>query len=226
MKKLVFVILFVPTFFFGASAVERLTSGLDILKELANIPDSGAFIDLLRQAEGIAVYPSLFKVGIFAIGGQYGEGFVFRRDPVSGEWFGPIFTKLTGLSLGPQIGVQNVGLVLVLMNRKAVEAFASGSVTLGGSVSVAAGPLGRTLAADTDYKMQASVYSYSVSKGFFAGLSLQGSIIQVDEEANKDFYGKSVSALEIINNVKPTRKEAVEITKFLNSLIYLTPPEV
>ncbi len=210
MRKPVFVLLLVPAFFFGATATERLISGLDILKELSNIPDSGAFVELLRQSEGIVVYPALFRIGVFAIGGQYGEGFVLRRDPDTGEWYGPIFTKLTGLSLGPQIGVQNVGLVLVLMNQKAVESFASGSVTLGGNVSIAAGPMGRSLSADTDYKMQAAIYSYSVSKGFFAGLSLQGSIVQVDEEANRDFYGKPVSALETITNTKPTRKEVLE----------------
>lgn len=226
MKKTFFVMLLIPSLFFGATATERLISGLDILRELSNIPESGAFIDLLRQAEGIAVYPALFRIGILGIGGQYGEGFVLRRDPATGEWFGPIFTKMTGLSLGPQIGVQSVGLVLVLMNRKAVEAFASSNVTLGGNVSVAAGPLGRSLSADTDYKMQATIYSYSVSRGFFAGLSLQGSIVEVDEEVNRNFYGKAVSALDVITNVKPTAKEVLEITKFLNSLIYLQPPEV
>lgn len=213
----------VPIFGIAATPMERLTSSLSILKELSNIPDSGAFVELLRQSEGIAIYPSLFKVG-FVIGGQYGEGVVFKRDIATGKWYGPVFVKLTGLSLGAQIGVQNVGLVLVLMNEKAVNSFISSSVTLGGNVSVSAGPLGRSLSADTDYKLQASIYSYSVSKGFFAGLSLQGSIVQVDTDANKQYYESDISPTEALKN-EPRSKEAVEIVDYLNSLIYLQPSQ-
>ncbi|HPP70769.1 MAG TPA: lipid-binding SYLF domain-containing protein [Pseudothermotoga sp.] len=221
MKKLIFVLLSVPLFVFAATPAERLTSALSILKELSNIPDSGAFVDLLRQSEGIAIYPSLIKVGL-VIGGQYGEGLVFKRDVNSGKWFGPLFVKLSGLSLGAQIGVQNVGLVLVLMNEDAVKSFTSSNVTLGGNISVAAGPMGRSLSADTDYKLQASIYSYSVSKGFFAGLSLQGSVVQVDEDANKQFYGSAVSASDLLK-AEPKTKEAIDLINYLNNLIYLQP---
>lgn len=221
MKKLIFVLLSVPLFVFAATPSERLTSALSILKELSNVPDSGAFVDLLRQSEGIAIYPSLIKVGL-VIGGQYGEGLVFKRDVNSGKWFGPLFVKLSGLSLGAQIGVQNVGLVLVLMNEDAVKSFTSSNVTLGGNISVAAGPMGRSLSADTDYKLQASIYSYSVSKGFFAGLSLQGSVVQVDEDANKQFYGSAVSASDLLK-AEPKTKEAIDLMNYLNNLIYLQP---
>lgn len=221
MKKIVFILVLFPTFIFGATAVERLTSALAIVRELSNIPDAGAFIELLRQSEGIAIYPSLIKVGL-VIGGQYGEGVVFKRDVPSGKWFGPLFVKLSGLSLGAQIGIQNVGLVLVLMNEDAVKGFASSNVTLGGNISIAAGPLGRSLSADTDYKLQSSIYSYSVSKGFFAGLSLQGSVVQVDDEINKQFYGSSVSASDILK-AEPKTKEAIDLINYLNSLIYLQP---
>lgn len=221
MKKIVLVLLLVPPFVFAATPVERLTSALSIIRELSNIPDSGAFLDLLRQSEGIAIYPSLIKVGI-VIGGQYGEGVVFKRNVASGKWFGPLFVKLSGLSIGAQIGIQNVGLVLVLMNEDSVKSFTSSNVTLGGNVSIAAGPMGRSLSADTDYKLQASIYSYSVSKGFFAGVSLQGSVVQVDEEANRQFYGSSISSLDILN-LEPKTKEAIDLVNYLNSLIYLQP---
>ncbi len=221
MKKIVLVLLLVPPFVFAATPVERLTSALSIIRELSNIPDSGAFLDLLRQSEGIAIYPSLIKVGI-VIGGQYGEGVVFKRNVASGRWFGPLFVKLSGLSIGAQIGIQNVGLVLVLMNEDSVKSFTSSNVTLGGNVSIAAGPMGRSLSADTDYKLQASIYSYSVSKGFFAGVSLQGSVVQVDEEANRQFYGSSISPLDILN-LEPKTKEAIDLVNYLNSLIYLQP---
>ncbi|MGJ8455763.1 lipid-binding SYLF domain-containing protein [Pseudothermotoga sp. U03pept] len=221
MRRLVFVLLFVPIFGLAATPTERLTGALSILKELSNIPDSGAFVELLRQSEGIAIYPSLIKVGL-VIGGQYGEGLVFKRDTPTAKWYGPVFVKLTGLSLGAQIGIQNVGLVLVLMNEDAVKSFTSSNVTLGGNISVAAGPMGRSLSADTDYKLQAAIYSYSVSKGFFAGLSLQGSVVQVDEDANKQFYGSSVSALDLLK-AEPKSKEVVDLVNYLNSLIYLQP---
>lgn len=221
MKKVVLVLLFVPIFGLAATPTERLTGALSILKELSNIPDSGAFVELLRQSEGIAIYPSLIKVGL-VIGGQYGEGLVLKRDVSTGKWYGPVFVKLTGLSLGAQIGIQNVGLVLVLMNEDAVKSFTSSNVTLGGNISVAAGPMGRSLSADTDYKLQAAIYSYSVSKGFFAGLSLQGSIVQVDEDANKQFYGSSVSAVDLLK-AESKSKEVVDLVNYLNSLIYLQP---
>ncbi|MGB9789096.1 MAG: lipid-binding SYLF domain-containing protein [Thermotoga caldifontis] len=223
MKKVVILLVCVPLFIFAVSANERLSSALTILKELSNIPDSGAFVELLRQAEGIAIFPSLIRVGL-VIGGQYGEGFMLKRNVDTGKWYGPVFLKLTGLSLGAQVGIQNVGLVLVLMNEQAVKNLVSGNITLGGSVSIAAGPMGRSLSAETDYKLQASMYSYSVSKGFFAGLSLQGSIVQVDNDANKEYYGSLLTSEEMLKR-EPGTKEAIELVRFLNSLIYLQPGE-
>lgn len=221
MRKAVVFLVCVPLFVFAASANERLSLALSIMKELSSVPDSGAFVELLRQSEGLAIFPSLIRVGL-VIGGQYGEGFLLKRDAATGKWYGPVFLKLTGLSLGAQLGIQNVGLVLVLMNEQAVKSLLSASVTLGGNVSIAAGPLGRSLSAETDYKLQASIYSYSVSKGFFAGLSLQGSIVQLDNDANKEYYGSLLTAEEMMKR-EPSIKEAVELTKFLNSLIYLQP---
>lgn len=221
MRGAVVLLVCVPLFVFAISANERLSSALSIMKELSSVPDSGAFVELLRQSEGLAIFPSLIKVGL-VIGGQYGEGFLLRRDAATGKWYGPVFLKLTGLSLGAQLGIQNVGLVLVLMNEQAVKSLLSASVTLGGNVSIAAGPLGRSLSAETDYRLQASIYSYSVSKGFFAGLSLQGSMIQLDNDANREYYGSLPTTEEMVKR-EPSTKEAVELIKFLNGLIYLQP---
>jgi lipid-binding SYLF domain-containing protein len=223
MKKVVILMLCVPLLIFAVPANERLSSALSILKELSSITDSGAFVELLRQSEGLAIFPSLIRVG-FVIGGQYGEGFLLRRDVPSGKWYGPVFLKLTGLSLGAQLGIQNVGLVLVLMNEQAVKNLVSGNVTLGGNISIAAGPMGRSLSAETDYRLQSSIYSYSVSKGFFAGLSLQGSIVQVDNDANKEYYGSLLTSDEMMRR-EPQTKEAVELIKYLNGIIYLQPNE-
>lgn len=221
MRRTVVLLVCVPLFVFAVSANERLGSALSIMKELSSVPDSGAFVELLRQSEGLAIFPSLIRVGL-VIGGQYGEGFLLRRDSAAGKWYGPVFLKLTGLSLGAQLGIQSVGLVLVLMNEQAVKSLLSASVTLGGNVSIAAGPLGRSLSAETDYRLQASIYSYSVSKGFFAGLSMQGSIVQLDNDANKEYYGSLPTTEEMMKR-EPSTKEAVELIKFLNGLIYLQP---
>lgn len=221
MRRMVVFLVCVPLFVFAVSANERLGSALSIMKELSSVPDSGAFVELLRQSEGLAIFPSLIRVGL-VIGGQYGEGFLLKRDAATGKWYGPVFLKLTGLSLGAQLGIQNVGLVLVLMNEQAVKSLLSASVTLGGNVSIAAGPLGRSLSAETDYRLQASIYSYSVSKGFFAGLSLQGSMVQLDNDANKEYYGSLLTTEEMMKR-EPSTKETVELIKFLNGLIYLQP---
>jgi lipid-binding SYLF domain-containing protein len=122
------------------------------------------------------------------------------------------------------MGIQNVGLVLVLLNEQAVKNLVSGNVTLGGNISIAAGPMGRSLSAETDYRLQSSIYSYSVSKGFFAGLSLQGSIVQVDNDANKEYYGSLLTSDEMMRR-EPQTKEAVELIKYLNGIIYLQPNE-
>ncbi|RKX37104.1 MAG: hypothetical protein DRP19_02220 [Thermotogae bacterium] len=219
MKKVFLLLLIIPVIAMASSPTERLTSALSTLKELSSIPDSGAFTELLKQAQGIVIYPTLLKVG-FLIGGQYGEGFVLRYDTVTQMWFGPSFVKLTGLSFGPQVGIQNTSLVLVLMNEEAIRGFTRDNFTLGGNVSVAAGPLGRRLSADTDYRLMASIYSYSITKGFFAGLSLEGAAVQVDHEANKIYYGAEVSASEILESYQPMTPEVVAIVDFLNSLMY------
>jgi lipid-binding SYLF domain-containing protein len=110
------------------------------------------------------------------------------------------------------------------MNEQAVKNLVSGNVTLGGNISIAAGPMGRSLSAETDYRLQSSIYSYSVSKGFFAGLSLQGSIVQVDNDANKEYYGSLLTSDEMMRR-EPQTKEAVELIKYLNGMIYLQPNE-
>jgi lipid-binding SYLF domain-containing protein len=150
-------------------------------------------------------------------GGQFGEGFLLKRAE-DGRWYGPLFLKLYGISYGFQAGVQKSGLVFVIMNEKGIEGFLGNNVTLGGSASISAGPTGKTLSADTDYKLEAAIYSYSVSNGMFAGVSLGGSIIRQDTDTNREYYGLSLTPQEIIE------KEAIgddinELINFLESLI-------
>ncbi|MBU4562861.1 lipid-binding SYLF domain-containing protein, partial [bacterium] len=151
------------------------------------------------EAKGIAIFPSIIKIG-WGIGGQYGKGIIFRKDSRVGIWYGPAFVKIKSISVGPQIGIQSIALVLVISNERGMEGFMEDNLTLGGTASIAAGPLGRSLSADTDYKFKASIYSYSISKGAYIGASFQGSAIEEDSEANELFYGKSISNRTILEN--------------------------
>jgi len=176
---------------------EIINESIAVLKEMSASKDSGAFGALLKEAEGIAIFPSIIKIG-WGIGGQYGKGIIFRKDSRVGIWYGPAFVKIKSISIGPQIGIQSIALVLVISNERGMEGFMEDNFTLGGTASIAAGPLGRSLSADTDYKFKASIYSYSISKGAYIGVSFQGSAIEEDSEANELFYGKSISNRTIL----------------------------
>ena len=178
---------------------EIINEAIEVLEEMSVSGDSGAFGALLKEAEGIAIFPSIIKIG-WGIGGQYGKGIIFRKDSRVGIWYGPAFVKIKSISVGPQIGIQSIALVLVISNERGMEGFMEDNVTLGGTASIAAGPLGRSLSADTDYKFKASIYSYSISKGAYIGVSFQGSAIEEDSEANELFYGKRISNRTILGN--------------------------
>jgi lipid-binding SYLF domain-containing protein len=178
---------------------EIINESIEVLKEMSASEDSGAFGALLKEAEGIAIFPSIIKIG-WGIGGQYGKGIIFRKDSRVGIWYGPAFVKIKSISVGPQIGIQSIALVLVISNERGIEGFMEDNFTLGGTASIAAGPLGRSLSADTDYRFKASIYSYSITKGAYIGVSFQGSAIEEDSEANESFYGKSMSNRTILKN--------------------------
>ncbi|MBU1290381.1 lipid-binding SYLF domain-containing protein [bacterium] len=178
---------------------EIINESIEVLEEMSASEDSGAFGALLKEAKGIAIFPSIIKIG-WGIGGQYGKGIIFRKDSRVGICYGPAFVKIKSISVGPQIGIQSIALVLVISNERGMEGFMEDNLTLGGTASIAAGPLGRSLSADTDYKFKASIYSYSISKGAYIGASFQGSAIEEDSEANELFYGKSISNRTILEN--------------------------
>lgn len=178
---------------------EIINESIEVLKEMSVSEDSGAFGALLKEAKGVAIFPSIIKIG-WGIGGQYGKGIIFRKDSRVGIWYGPAFVKIKSISIGPQIGIQSIALVLVISNERGMEGFMEDNFTLGGTASIAAGPLGRSLSADTDYKFKASIYSYSISKGAYIGVSFQGSAIEEDSEANELFYRKRISNRTILGN--------------------------
>ena len=170
---------------------------------------------LLERAYGIAVIPDLTKIAFFA-GGRRGNGVLVIRDK-DGRFTNPIFVTLTGGSFGFQWGVQSTDIVLVFTSRKGVEGITGGKVTLGGDASVSAGPVGRESSAATDMTFKAEVYSYSRSRGVFAGLAIDGSVISIDDDENDAFYRKKdVRAADIISGVTTTNDDAAR--RFLTAI--------
>jgi lipid-binding SYLF domain-containing protein len=159
---------------------EVLHQFLDL--QIREIPDS-----LLAEAHGVAIIPDVIKLG-FVVGGQRGHGVVIIRER-DGSWRAPIFVTITGGSVGWQIGAQSTDFVLVFKSQKSVDGLLRGKFTLGADAAVAAGPVGRRAGAATDMELKAEIYTYSRSRGLFAGVSLEGSALQVDDAANAAYYG-------------------------------------
>jgi lipid-binding SYLF domain-containing protein len=175
---------------FNASAAtkveRRVDNATEVIQKFTQIPEDGIEAALLQNAYGIAIIPNTIKVGL-GIGGRYGKGVIVVRRP-DGGWSNPSFISLYGGSFGWQIGAQGTDLILVFKSKKSVDNIARTKFTLGGDASVAAGPVGRQTSAATDEIFKAEIYSYSRSRGLFAGISLEGSIIGMDEKSNLAFY--------------------------------------
>jgi len=157
-----------------------------VLRELQRMPDQGIPDWLLQRAKGIAIMPNVVKVGL-AFGGRGGSGVLHVRDE-HGHWTNPSFIRIGGLSFGAQIGGQVTDLVLVFTTRQSIEGITDGQTTLGADASVAAGPVGRTASAATNLGLDKEVYSYSRSKGLFAGIALDGSVIAINRKGNGRYY--------------------------------------
>lgn len=201
----------------GASnPIERIDESTQVLHEITDQADAAGMANLLKQARGVAIFPAVVKVG-FIVGGRHGEGIALRHDPSTGAWFGPGFVEIGGASLGPQIGVQSTALLLIVVNEQGMNGFQGGKFTLGADVSVAVGPVGRHAEAATDVTLKASIYSYSVSRGLFAGFSLEGAAISTDEEANRAYWGTALSPDEILTH-RPAGPRAARLIAALQQL--------
>src|ERR1700731_4041769 len=177
---------------------KRLESCGQVFREILDIPD-GIPKDLLNKAECVIVIPTVLKFAI-GIGGDFGRGAITCRtgEHFSGRGSAPALFALEGANIGFQLGGQATDFVLLVMNPKGANSILGSKVKLGADASAAAGPKGRTAAADTDIVMKAEVLSYSRSRGLFAGLSLEGSTLRSDGSANKKLYGRQLSAKEIV----------------------------
>jgi lipid-binding SYLF domain-containing protein len=176
----------------------RLLTASQVLNDALGSPDQFVPTRLLERAYGIAVVPDVTKIAFF-FGGRRGNGVLVARDP-NGHFSDPIFVNLTGGSFGFQWGVTSTDVILVFTTKRSIDRIASGQLTLGADASVAAGPVGRTASAGTDPTLSAEVYSYSRSRGLFAGIALDGSALSIDNNADARFYDKGVvNAYDIIN---------------------------
>jgi SH3 domain-containing YSC84-like protein 1 len=207
MKKLVAVLLLCalvsPAFAANdEKEADRVKDAGEVLSEILNIPDDIPQ-DLLDKAECLVILPSV-KKGAFGIGGSYGRGVMICRSGqhYTGPWGPPAMYALEGISIGFQLGGQATDFVLLVMNPKGARSLLSSKVKLGADASAAAGPKGRTAEGATDVVMSAEILSYSRNKGLFAGVSLEGSTLRSDGGANKNLYGRDLSAKEIIREGK------------------------
>jgi lipid-binding SYLF domain-containing protein len=178
-----------------------------VLEELRSTRDQYIPDRLLERAYAIAVIPDMVK-GAFFFGGRHGNGALVVRDK-DGRFTNPVFVTMTGGSFGLQWGVQATDIVLVFTTRKGVEGITGGKITLGADASVAAGPVGRQASAATDVTFKAEVYSYSRSRGVFAGIAVDGSVLRIDDDANESYYGKKdITASDIISGKVQTNDES------------------
>ena len=182
---------------------DRVNEAARVLEEILSAPDKGVPEAIIEKAQAVVVVPSTVK-GALLIGAQRGKG-VMSVKSASG-WSAPAFVTLTGGSVGLQIGGQATDIVLVVVNERGIENLAQNTFKIGGDASVAAGPVGREAAASTDYKLQAQILSYSRSRGLFAGVSLAGTTIRADRDANEKIYGVGYSTKNIVveRKVEPT----------------------
>ena len=174
---------------------KRLRHSADVLQEVMSAPDKGIPRDLLRRAECVIVIPGM-KKGAFVFGGDYGRGFAVCRT--GGGWSGPAAVRIGGGSFGAQIGIDSTDVVMLVMNQRGIEHLMASKFTVGGDASAAAGPVGRTAAADTDATLHAELLSYSRTRGAFAGVALDGTVITEDQGENRKLYGHDVNNRAII----------------------------
>ncbi len=211
-----------PNFAVANDPAATVRSATTAFKEFLDLRVKGIPASLLAEAHGVAIVPNVIKVG-FVVGGQRGRGVVIIREK-DGSWRAPVFLTLTGGSIGWQAGAQSTDVMLVFRTARSVEGMLKGKFTLGADASAAAGPVGRRVGAATDAQLKAEILSYSRTRGLFAGVSLAGTVLEIDEAANAAFYGQggavpqeAVDLVRLIAEVtaNPERVESGEAAEAL-----------
>ena len=187
---------------------KRVRDAATVFQEIMGAEDKAIPKAILGKAEGIAVFPSTVRAG-FVVGGMRGRGILSARR--EGGWSAPAFMTLTGGSFGLQIGGQAADLILVINNRRGLENLLSNQFKLGADVAVAAGPVGRDAQAATDLQLRAQILSYSRARGLFAGVTVNGSTIRPDRDANARFYGTRLDSKQLALGPAPRSPEPVPL---------------
>ena len=177
-------------------STERLEKAAAVLHEVMGAPDKGIPDEVMDHAKCVAVVPHMIKGG-FVFGAEGGRGVATCRT--ASGWSAPAFFAITGGSWGLQIGVEGIDLVMIIQNETGMQHLLSSKFQIGGDASAAAGPVGRHASADTDWKMNAEILTYSRAKGIFAGLTLNGAAVRTDEDSTKAIYGPDVTSREILS---------------------------
>ncbi len=195
-------------------SVSKVQDSAKVVRDIMGAQDKAIPGSLLEDAACVAVFPNVIK-GAFVVGGSGGSGCAVVRDTKTGQFGQPLFLKIGGGSVGFQIGGSSTDFLLVGVNRDSIDTLTKGSWTLGADAAVAAGPVGRSAKAGTDWKLDAQFLSYSRSKGVFAGVSLDGSKISIDKDRNSAIYGPSATPEEILSG---KAKADVRFAKSLSAL--------
>jgi lipid-binding SYLF domain-containing protein len=183
-----FLVAFMAPVALAKNEVKDVQEASNVIKAIMKIPEEGIPPVLLRDAQAIVIFPGVIK-GAFIVGGRHGTGVLLERQE-KGRWSDPVFVSLTGGSVGWQVGATSTDIILVFKNKRGVEGLLKGKFTLGADAAVAAGPVGRSAEAATDIMLKSEILSYSRSRGLFAGVSLEGAALLIDDDADAVYYGK------------------------------------
>jgi len=189
-----------------AKVAERLTAASQVIEEIMATPDKSIPSGVLAGASCVVVIPS-YKKGAFVVGAQYGQG-VATCHTASGKWSAPVCVQLAGGSFGFQIGGQATDLVLIAMNQQGLQDMLKNKFKLGADAAASAGPVGRNAQAGTDWKLNAEFLSYSRSKGLFAGINLDGTVLSQNQDDTRALYGADIPFATILGGKQPTPTEA------------------
>lgn len=209
-----------------AKAKERVEQATEVVDEIMAIRDKSIPRDLLGKVAAIAIFPGVVKAG-FIVGGKYGRGVVLRREQGSNRWSAPAFYSIAAGSFGWQAGAQSTDLILLIRSERGLKALLRNEMTLGGDASVAAGPVGRKAQAGVDASFKTEIWSYSRSRGLFAGISLEGAKISPLYKFNKAYYGKSLTSDDILvrGKVKKLPSSAKKLVRMLKKHAKASPLE-
>ncbi len=194
---------------------KRLSDSATVLKEIMETPDKSIPQDLLDKSQCVVIVPGVKKAA-FIIGGKYGKGFFSCRSPHDVGWTSPASVRVEGGSVGFQIGGSETDVVMLVMNAGGMSKLLKDKFTLGADASVAAGPVGRTSAAETDAMMHAEILSWSRARGVFAGIALNGATLRPDDDSNKSLYGRDITNTEIAEGKVKTPAVARPLIQRLN----------